>query len=75
MGRDGKGTFIHGGTLVPGAGAGWRRLTPGTLSFSHTSDRDRSKGLPGAWLASNAVNFSRVESALPGLDAARRLTG
>jgi hypothetical protein len=45
------------------------------LSFSRTSDRDRLKGLPGAWLVSNAVNFSYVESALPGLDAARRLTG
>jgi hypothetical protein len=35
----------------------------------------RLKGLPGAWLVSNAVNFSHVESALPGLDAARLLTG
>jgi hypothetical protein len=45
------------------------------LSFSRTSDRDRLIGLPGAWLVSNAVNFSHVESALPGLDAARLLTG
>ena len=40
-------------------------LTPGTFSFSHTSDRDRPKGLPGAWLVSNALNFSHVEGALP----------
>lgn len=42
-----------------------------------TADQLRSnlKGLPGAWLVSNAVNFSHVEGALPGLDAARLLTG
>ncbi len=50
-------------------------LTPSTFSFSLTSDRDRLKGLPGAWLVSNAVNISYVQSALPGLDAARLLTG
>jgi hypothetical protein len=42
-----------------------------------TADQLRSnlKGLPGAWLVSNAVNFSHVEGALPGLDAARLFTG
>jgi hypothetical protein len=35
----------------------------------------RLKGLPGARLVSDAVSFSHVEGALPGLDAARRLTG
>ena len=50
-------------------------LTPGTFSFSRTSDRGRLKGLPGARLVSNAVNISHVEGALPGLDAARLLTG
>jgi hypothetical protein len=48
-------------------------LTPGTLSFSRTSDRDRLKDMPGAWTVSNAVNFSHVESAQPGLDATRLL--
>ena len=48
-------------------------LTPGTFSFSRTSDRDRLKDMPGAWTVSNAVNFSHVDSAQPGLDAARLL--
>ena len=50
-------------------------LTPGNFSFGRTGDRDRLKGLPGAWLVSKPVNFSHVERALPGLDTARRLTG
>jgi hypothetical protein len=50
-------------------------LTPGTFSFSRMSDRGRLKALPGATLVSNAVNFSHVQSAEPGLDAARRLKG
>ena len=78
-GRGGTATFIHGGTQVPRrrerARDGVGYLTPGALSFSRTSDRDRRKGLPGHWLVSNAVNFSYVEGALPGLAAARRLTG
>jgi hypothetical protein len=48
-------------------------LTPGTFSFSRTSDRDRLKDMPGAWTVSNAVNFSHVDSVQPGLDAARLL--
>jgi len=48
-------------------------LTPGTFSFSRTSDRDRLKDMPGARAISNAVNFSHVDSAQPGLDAARLL--
>jgi hypothetical protein len=48
-------------------------LTPGTFSFSRTSDRDRLKDMPGAWTVSNAVNFSHIDSAQPGLDAARLL--
>jgi hypothetical protein len=48
-------------------------LTPGTFSFSRTSDRDRLKDMPGARTVSNAVNFSHVDSAQPGLDAARLL--
>jgi hypothetical protein len=48
-------------------------LTPGTFSFSRTSDRDRLKDMPGAWTVSNAVNFSHADSAQPGLDAARLL--
>lgn len=50
-------------------------LTPGTFSFSRTSDRDRLKDMSGARLISNGVNFSHVESAQPGLDAARLLKG
>ena len=50
-------------------------LTPGTYSFSRMADRDRLEGLPGASLVSNAVNFSHVESAQPGLEAARLLKG
>jgi hypothetical protein len=48
-------------------------LTPGTFSFSRTSDRDRLKDMPGAWTVSNAVNFSHADSAQHGLDAARLL--
>ena len=48
-------------------------LTPGTFSFSRTSDRDRLKDMPGASTVSNAVNFSHADSAQPGLDAARLL--
>ena len=48
-------------------------LTPGTFSYSRTSDRDRLKDMPGARTVSNAVNFSHVDSAQPGLDAARLL--
>lgn len=50
-------------------------LTPGTFSFSRTSDRDRLTRMPGASLVSNAVNFSHVETAQPGLDAAALLKG
>lgn len=48
-------------------------LTPGTFSFSRTSDRDRLKDMAGARTISNGVNFSHVDSAQPGLDAARLL--
>jgi hypothetical protein len=48
-------------------------LTPGTFSFSRTSDRDRLKDMPGAWTVSNAVNISHVDDEQPGLDAARLL--
>lgn len=50
-------------------------LTPTMFSFSRTLDRERLSGLPGAALVSNAVNFSHVESAQPGLTAARLLHG
>jgi hypothetical protein len=48
-------------------------LTPSTFSFSRMSDRDRLAGLPGAAAVSSAVNFSHVDSAQPGLHAARLL--
>jgi hypothetical protein len=48
-------------------------LTPGTFSFSRTSDRDRLREMPGAGPVSNAVNFSHVKSPQPGLEAARLL--
>jgi hypothetical protein len=50
-------------------------LTPTMFSFSRALDRERLSGLPDAALVSNAVNFSHVESAQPGLTAARLLRG
>ena len=48
-------------------------LTPTTFSFSRMSDRQRLTELPEAQPISNAVNFSHVQSAQPGLAAARLL--
>jgi hypothetical protein len=48
-------------------------LMPSAFSFSRLSDRDRLARLPGAMLLSNAVNFSHVDGAQLGLDAARLL--
>jgi len=46
-------------------------LTPSVFHFSRMTDRDRLKDLPGATLTTTTVSFSHVESAKPGLDAAR----
>jgi hypothetical protein len=48
-------------------------LTPSAFLFSRQSDRERLKELPGATLLSTTVNFSHVQSAQLGLDAARLL--
>jgi len=48
-------------------------LTPTMFSFSRAFDRERLDSLPGATLATSSVNFSHVESAQPGLTAARLL--
>lgn len=48
-------------------------LTPSNFSFSRMSDRERLADLPGATTLTSAVNFSHVQSAQPGLDAARLL--
>ena len=48
-------------------------LTPSNFSFSRISDRQRLAGRPGATELTSAVNFSHVQSAQPGLDAARLL--
>lgn len=48
-------------------------LTPTMFSFSRALDRERLSGLPGATLATSSVNFSHMESAQPGLAAARLL--
>ena len=48
-------------------------LTPTLFAFSRASDRERLAGLPGATLLASSVNFSHVESAQPGLNAAQRL--
>lgn len=46
-------------------------LTPTMFSFSRSFDRERLGSLPGATLATSCINFSHVESAQPGLAAAR----
>jgi hypothetical protein len=48
-------------------------LTPSAFWFSRMSDRNRLASLPGATLAKSTVNFSHVDSAQPGLDAAKLL--
>jgi hypothetical protein len=48
-------------------------LTPTMFSFGRAADRERLASLPGATLATSSVNFSHVESAQPGLAAARIL--
>jgi hypothetical protein len=50
-------------------------LTPSLFSFSRGSDRERLANLPGAKLRGKSVTFSYVNSARPGLDAARLLRG
>lgn len=50
-------------------------LTPSAFSFSRMSDRESLTKMPGAEPISTAVNFSHVQSAQPGLDAARMLKG
>jgi hypothetical protein len=46
-------------------------LTPTVFSFGRALDRERLTRLPGASLTGSSVNFSHVESAQPGLAAAR----
>jgi hypothetical protein len=48
-------------------------LTPTMFSFSRALDRQRLASLPGAALTGSSVNFSHVQSAQPGLAAARLL--
>jgi hypothetical protein len=48
-------------------------LTPTMLSFSRAIDRERLARMPGATLANSSVNFSHLDSAQPGLAAARLL--
>lgn len=48
-------------------------LTPSMFQFSRMTDRDHLASLPGATLANTTVNFSHVDSAQPGLDAAKLL--
>ena len=50
-------------------------LTPSLFSFSRGSDRERLANLPGAKLRGKSVTFPHVDSARPGLDAARLLRG
>jgi hypothetical protein len=50
-------------------------LTPTLFTFSRALDRERLARLPGATLTGSSVSFSHVESAQPGLDAARLLQG
>jgi hypothetical protein len=48
-------------------------LTPTYFAFSRAFDRESLANLPGAELLTGAVKFSHVESAQPGLDAAKLL--
>jgi hypothetical protein len=48
-------------------------LTPSYFGFSRATDRERLLGLPAAEPQSSLVKFSHVESAQPGLDAAKLL--
>jgi hypothetical protein len=48
-------------------------LTPTMFSFSRAIDRERLARLPGAIVANSSVNFTHVDSAQPGLAAARLL--
>jgi hypothetical protein len=48
-------------------------LTPTYFAFTRASDRERLADMPGAELLTAAVKFSHVESAQPGLDAAKLL--
>lgn len=50
-------------------------LGPRAFTFSRASDRERLLKMPGASPISNAVNFSHVQNAQPGLDAASSLKG
>jgi hypothetical protein len=46
-------------------------LSPTYFAFTRTSDRAALSKLPGAELVTSAVKFPHVESAQPGLDAAK----
>ena len=48
-------------------------ITPTYFAFTRASDREALSGLPGAELLTSAVKFWHVESAQPGLDAAKLL--
>ena len=49
-------------------------ITPTYFAFTRASDREVLSSLPGAELLTSAVKFWHVESAQPGLDAARLLS-
>ena len=46
-------------------------ITPSYFGFTRRSDKQTLLGLPGAELQTSAVKFTHVESAQPGLNAAR----
>jgi len=48
-------------------------VTPTYFAFTRATDREVLSGLRGAELLTSAVKFSHVESAQPGLDAAKLL--
>jgi hypothetical protein len=48
-------------------------ITPSLFSFTRGVDQDTLLGLPGARRRGSSVVLSHVESAQPGLDAARRI--
>jgi hypothetical protein len=59
--------FMDPGYTAHGIG----NLTPTNFEFTRRIDRDRLAALPGAHLQAQRVAFSHVQSAKPGLDAAR----